>query len=451
MKIDVNLEKLIERLPVFIGQYIKQHPHKEKLIEIVLDLGRRPEIRFTTGPEYISKNIVSWEDLNYITKRISTFNNENRAGIESTLHRISCIRNRQFLITGLTCRIGRAVYGNVCLVRDLLESTNSLLILGKPGVGKTTIIREIARVLSDEMKKRVIIIDTSNEIAGDTNIPHSAIGKARRMQVSNSNFQHQIMLEAVENHMPQILIIDEIGTELEALTTCMIAEKGIKMIATTHGNCLKNLIKNNSLTSLIGGIEYVTLSDEEARRRKIQKTVLERKTYPAFQIAIEINEQNLWTIHEDVKNSIDILLRQNFLRKQIRQSIENQKGIIKYNDVNFKNNLVFDKVYDVSNSWSLKNLHNSNYLNNSKNQKLKIYNYSISSNLIKEVLSKMKIDITITKEIKKTSLIMGLKNSLEQNQKLQKLARKKKIPIYKVNQNTLYQVTKLIQFIIIKK
>ena len=426
MKIDVNLEKLIERLPVFIGQYIKQHPHKEKLIEIVLDLGRRPEIRFTTGPEYISKNIVSWEDLNYITKRISTFNNENRAGIESTLHRISCIRNRQFLITGLTCRIGRAVYGNVCLVRDLLESTNSLLILGKPGVGKTTIIREIARVLSDEMKKRVIIIDTSNEIAGDTNIPHSAIGKARRMQVSNSNFQHQIMLEAVENHMPQILIIDEIGTELEALTTCMIAEKGIKMIATTHGNCLKNLIKNNSLTSLIGGIEYVTLSDEEARRRKIQKTVLERKTYPAFQIAIEINEQNLWTIHEDVKNSIDILLRQNFLRKQIRQSIENQKGIIKYNDVNFKNNLVFDKVYDVSNSWSLKNLHNSNYLNNSKNQKLKIYNYSISSNLIKEVLSKMKIDITITKEIKKTSLIMGLKNSLEQNQKLQKLARKKK-------------------------
>ena len=451
MKIDVNLEKLIERLPVFIGQYIKQHPHKEKLIEIVLDLGRRPEIRFTTGPEYVSKNIVSWEDLNYITKRISTFNNENRAGIESTLHRISCIRNRQFLITGLTCRIGRAVYGNVCLVRDLLESTNSLLILGKPGVGKTTIIREMARVLSDEMKKRVIIIDTSNEIAGDTNIPHSAIGKARRMQVSNSNFQHQIMLEAVENHMPQILIIDEIGTELEALTTCMIAEKGIKMIATTHGNCLKNLIKNNSLTSLIGGIEYVTLSDEEARRRKIQKTVLERKTYPAFQIAIEINEQNLWTIHEDVKNSIDLLLRQNFLRKQIRQSIENQKGIIKYNDVNFKNNLVFDKVYDVSNSWSLKNLHNSNYLNNSKNQKLKIYNYSISSNLIKEVLSKMKIDITITKEIKKTSLIMGLKNSLEQNQKLQKLARKKKIPIYKVNQNTLYQVTKLIQFIIIKK
>ena len=451
MKIDLNLEKLIEKLPFFLRNCIEYHPNKEKLIEIVLDLGCRPEIRFPTGPEYLSKHIVSWEDLEYITKRISSFNNENRAGIEFTLHRISCIRNRQFLITGLTCRIGRAVYGNVCLIRDLLESNNSLLILGKPGVGKTTIIREIARVLSNEMKKRVIIVDTSNEIAGNTNIPHSAIGKARRMQVSNSNFQHQIMLEAIENHMPQIIVIDEIGTELEALTISMIAEKGIKMIATTHGSCLESLIKNTSLNNLIGGIEYVTLSDEEAKRRKIQKTILERKTYPAFQTAIEINEQNLWTIHEDIKNSIDLLLRQNFSKKQVRQSTENHKGIIKYSDTIVKNSLVVKNIYSMSNSWTLKNLYSPNYLINSKKQKLRIYIYSISSNLIKEVLSKMNIDIIITKNIKKTSLIMGLKNSLEQNQKLQKLAQKKKIPIYKVNQNTLYQVTKLIQFIIKNK
>ena len=333
----------------------------------------------------------------------------------------------------------------------MLESNNSLLILGKPGVGKTTIIREIARVLSNEMKKRVIIVDTSNEIAGNTNIPHLAIGKARRMQVSNSNFQHQIMLEAIENHMPQIIVIDEIGTELEALTISMIAEKGIKMIATTHGSCLESLIKNTSLNNLIGGIEYVTLSDEEAKRRKIQKTILERKTYPAFQTAIEINEQNLWTIHEDIKNSIDLLLRQNFSKKQVRQSTENHKGIIKYSDTIVKNSLVVKNIYSMSNSWTLKNLYSPNYLINSKKQKLRIYIYSISSNLIKEVLSKMNIDIIITKNIKKTSLIMGLKNSLEQNQKLQKLAQKKKIPIYKVNQNTLYQVTKLIQFIIKNK
>ena len=450
MKIDVNLEKLIEKLPLFIRQYINQHPQKEKIVEIVLDLGRRPEVRFPTGPEYLSKSIVSWEDLDYITRRISTFNNENRAGIEFTLHRISCIRNRKFIITGLTCRIGRAVYGNVCLIRDLLESTNSILILGKPGVGKTTVIREIARVLSDEMKKRVIIIDTSNEIAGDTDIPHSAIGKARRMQVSNSNFQHQIMLEAVENHMPQIIIIDEIGTELEALTTCMIAEKGIQMIGTTHGNSLKNLIKNPSLTNLIGGIEYVTLSDEEARKRKIQKTILERKTYPTFQIAIEINEQNLWIIHEDVKSSIDLLLRQTSLSKQIRQSIENEKGIIKYNNFSITNNLMLNQSDSISSSWICQNFYNPNHLISSKKQKLIIYIYSISYNLIKEVLSKMKVDIIITKEIKKASLIMGLKNSLEQNQKLQKLAKKKKIPIYKVNRSTVYQIAKLIKFILFK-
>ena len=230
MKSDTDLEKLIEKLPVFIKQYIRQHPNKEKIIEIVLDLGKRPEVRFPTGPEYISKNIISWNDLEYVTKRVSVFSNENRAGVELTLHRISCIRNRQFLITGLTCRIGRAVFGSICLIRDLLQSHKSMLLLGKPGVGKTTIIREIGRILADEMQKRVIIIDSSNEIAGHTNIAHLAIGKARRMQVSNTNFQHQIMIEAVENHMPEVIIIDEIGTELEALAACTIAEKGIQLI-----------------------------------------------------------------------------------------------------------------------------------------------------------------------------------------------------------------------------
>jgi len=205
-----DLDKLLEKLPGFVKKHVNQHPQKKKIIEIIIDLGRRPEARFPTGPEYLSQKIISWQDMDYIIKRINGFSNENRAGIEHTLHRISCIRNRQFLIVGLTCRIGRAVFGSICLARDLLESGKSILILGKPGVGKTTVIREMARVLSDEMEKRVIIIDTSNEIAGGSDIPHSAIGKARRMQVSQPNFQHQIMIEAVENHMPQVIIIDEL-------------------------------------------------------------------------------------------------------------------------------------------------------------------------------------------------------------------------------------------------
>merc|ERR1712087_133060 len=207
---------------------------------------------------------------------------------------------RQFVINGLTCRVGRAIFGTISIIRDLLESGQSILILGRPGVGKTTIIREIARVLSDEMEKRVIIIDTSNEIAGDTDIPHSGIGRSRRMQVPKTELQHQVMIEAVENHMPQVIIIDEIGTELEVLAARTIAEKGVQLIGATHGNCLENLIKNPPLSDLIGGIQHVTLSDDEAKRRGTQKSILERKTYPAFEIVIEMNHPNIWTIHENV-------------------------------------------------------------------------------------------------------------------------------------------------------
>jgi len=208
MNIDHDLKKLLNNLPCFLYTYLETHPNKDKLIEIVLDLGRRPEARFTTGPEYLSQKIISWQDIDYLTKRISKFSEENRAGIERTLHRISCIRNRQFLINGLTCRVGRAIFGTISIIRDLLEYRKSILILGKPGVGKTTIIREIARVLSDEMGKRVVIIDTANEIAGDSDIPHSGIGRARRMQVPKTDLQHKIMLEAIENHMPQVIVID---------------------------------------------------------------------------------------------------------------------------------------------------------------------------------------------------------------------------------------------------
>ena len=307
-----DLEKLIENLPFFLQEHLNEHIYRDQLIEIVLDLGRRPEARFVHGPEYLSQKIISWQDIDYVTKRISKFSNENRAGIERTLHRISCIRNRQFLINGLTCRVGRAIFGTISVIRDLLESEKSILILGRPGVGKTTIIREIGRVLADEMEKRVIIIDTSNEIAGDSDIPHSGIGRARRMQVPKTELQHHVMIEAVENHMPQVIIIDEIGTDLEVLAARTIAEKGVQLVGTTHGNCLENLIKNPSLADLIGGIQYVTLSDDEAKRRGTQKSILERKAYPAFEIVIEINHPNSWTIHEDVTYSVDLLLRNNF-------------------------------------------------------------------------------------------------------------------------------------------
>jgi len=453
MTIDDDLETLLNNLPFFIYEHLHNYSNKEKLIEIVLDLGRRPEARFTTGPEYLSQKVISWQDLDYITKRVSKFSGENRAGIERTLHRISCIRNRQFLINGLTCRVGRAIFGTIPIIRDLLESGKSILILGRPGVGKTTIIREISRVFSDEMEKRVIIIDTSNEIAGDSDVPHNGIGRARRMQVPKTELQHKIMLEAIENHMPQVIVIDEIGTELEALAARTIAEKGVQLVGTTHGNCLENLIKNPSLSDLIGGIQYVTISDEEAKRRGTQKSILERKSYPAFQIAIEVNQVSSWTIHENIENSVDLLLRGNFNISQIRNIKKNEKLIINYKklqkDFLIKNSQFLNKeMISIHKNWFKTNkLRNFSSLT-LKNTTLIIYPYSLSKNLIREILIKLGNKIIITTQIKQANLIIGLKKHLRQNFRLKNLANKRNIPIYTINQRSIYQVMRLLQFFI---
>jgi stage III sporulation protein SpoIIIAA len=452
MNADNELEKLIENLPSPLQDYLNHHPLKHELIEIVLDLGRRPEARFSHGPEYLSPKIISWQDIDYMTQRISKFSSENRAGIERTLHRISCIRNRQFLINGLTCRIGRAVFGTISAIHDLLESEKSILILGRPGVGKTTIIREIGRVLADEMEQRVIIIDTSNEIAGDSDIPHFGIGRARRMQVSKTELQHQVMIEAVENHMPQVIIIDEIGTELEVLAARTIAEKGVKLVGTTHGNCLENLIKNPSLAELIGGIQYVTLSDEEAKRRGTQKSILERKSYPTFEVIIEINSSNSWTIHEDVSLAVDFVLRNISRMEQIRQLWLPEKVEIKcqnsksYSNVFPKQLRSFTKVSQISERFWTE-------LNDVRNQEclqigskpLVIYPYSISNNFIKEALLKLNFRFVVTNDIQKASLIIGFKKHLKQNLKVKRLAQEKQIPIYSVTQVSIYQFLKTLQ------
>jgi stage III sporulation protein SpoIIIAA len=454
MNVNDDLEKLIENLPFFVQKQLNKHSDKDQLIEIILDLGRRPEARFVSGPQYLSQKIISWQDIDYTTKRISKFSNENRAGIERTLHRISCIRNRQFLINGLTCRVGRAVFGIISVIRDLLESEKSILILGKPGVGKTTIIREIARILADEMQKRVIIIDTANEIAGDSDIPHSGIGRARRMQVAKTEFQHQVMIEAVENHMPQVIVVDEIGTELEVLAARTIAEKGVQLVGTTHGNCLENLSKNPPLVDLIGGIQYVTLSDDEAKRRGTQKSILERKAYPAFEIIIEINHQNSWTIHEDVNKSVDLFLRGNFGIGQIRKFYLTEKIEIKCDKIQTYQNSLINGSSNLNNSflttnknWILMNQFKDQKSLNLRSKKLVIYPYSLSYNLLKEILLKTGLKFVLTNEIKKASLILGLKKHLKKNFKLINLAKQKDIPIYALNQVSLYQITKIIQLI----
>lgn len=322
MQMTDDLNQLIGMLPDFLRQLVEQHPQRDSLVEVVMDLGRRPEARFPGKAEYLSEVPISHADLAECITKVGDFGGDNRAGIEKTLHRISAIRNRRGEVIGLTCRVGRAIYGTIGMIRDLVESGQSILMLGRPGVGKTTALREIARVLADELEKRVVIIDTSNEIAGDGDVPHPAIGRARRMQVSRPELQHQVMIEAVENHMPEVIVIDEIGTELEALAARTIAERGVQLIGTAHGNRLENLVKNPTLSDLIGGIQSVTLGDEEARRRGSQKSVLERKAPPTFDIAVEMMERQRWMVHEQVAETIDNLLRGRQPTPQVRTVTE---------------------------------------------------------------------------------------------------------------------------------
>ena len=319
LQITDDLDQLLAILPDPIRDRLEQHSQRNVLVEVVLDLGRRPEARFPNQSEYLSEAAITKADLQHCIDRVGIFSGDNRAGIEKTLHRISAIRNRAGEIIGLTCRVGRAVYGTIGMIRDLVESGRSILMLGRPGVGKTTALREIARVLADELEKRVVIIDTSNEVAGDGDIPHPAIGRARRMQVAHPENQHQVMIEAVENHMPEVIIIDEIGTELEAQAARTIAERGVQLIGTAHGNQIENLMKNPTLSDLVGGIQSVTLGDEEARRRGSQKSVLERKAPPTFDIAVEMLERQKWVVHESVADTVDALLRGRVPNPQVRQ------------------------------------------------------------------------------------------------------------------------------------
>jgi stage III sporulation protein SpoIIIAA len=320
-----DLEALVGALPPHIQASLRELDNLEDLLEVVLDLGRPPEARFLGAEAVLAPQAITEQDIQHVVERIGGFGDDNRAGIEYTLHRISAIRNRGGKIVGLTCRVGRAVYGTIQVIEDLVRSGKSILLLGRPGVGKTTMLREVARVLADDARKRVVIVDTSNEIAGDGDIPHPAIGRARRMQVATPSLQHAVMIEAVENHMPEVIIIDEMGTEQEAAAARTIAERGVQLIATAHGNTLDNLILNPTLSDLIGGIQTVTLGDDEARRRRSQKSVLERKSPPTFDVVVEIQSWDRVAVHVDVARVVDAMLRGLPLAPEVRSAGEDGK------------------------------------------------------------------------------------------------------------------------------
>ena len=480
-----DLDQLLSILPTDLRQPLSEHPKRGQLIEVILDLGRRPEARFPGQAEYLSEQVISKTDLEHCIERVGTFGGDNRAGIEKTLHRISAMRNRAGTIIGLTCRVGRAVFGTVEMIRDLVEAGQSILLLGRPGVGKTTALREIARVLADDLSKRVVIIDTSNEIAGDGDIPHPAIGRARRMQVARPEQQHQVMIEAVENHTPEVIIIDEIGTELEALAARTIAERGVQLVGTAHGNQLENLIKNPTLADLIGGIQTVTLGDDEARRRGSQKSVLERKAPPTFDMAIEMLERQRWVVHEDVAATVDHLLRGRTPETQIRTVGDNGKVIITHElpDVVSQRRTTrrtqrgwreagqmapvaprmqqsaparptplplptaahddFQALLDRQMDTTALEL--STPVGPNGEDLVPIYPYGISREQLHHVIDTLKLPVSITKELGVAQAVLALRSHVRNHSKLKTLAKSRQIPIYTVKSNTIPQITRALQ------
>ncbi len=479
MQVTDDLDALLATLPPAIADQLRDHQQRGELIEVVMDLGRKPEARFSDHWEYLSETPITQEDIQYCSDRVGMFSGDNRAGIERTLHRISAMRNRTGEIIGLTCRIGRAVYGTIGMIRDLVETGRSILMLGRPGVGKTTALREIARVLADDLNKRVVIIDTSNEIAGDGDIPHPSIGRARRMQVSSPELQHQVMIEAVENHMPEVIVIDEIGTELEALAARTIAERGVQLVGTAHGNRLDNLIKNPTLSDLIGGIQAVTLGDDEARRRGSQKSVLERKALPTFDIAVEMLERQRWVVHQDVAATIDQFLRGQQPATEVRatndqgevevyqqgepSSLSNGKtqlqnpvvprptglrasGKMEPVDPNNSQNPEFEQMLEQSWQQFEENTEKVRTPGpNGEDWPVYIYPYGISRNLLDQVLELLKLPVVLTKDMDNADAVVALRSQIKNHSKLRQLAKTKDLPIHVVKSNTLPQITRTLQ------
>ncbi len=415
-----NLEGLLVNLPVDIADRLRQDDRMHELIEVVLDLGREPEARYAGNIHYLSDRLITQADIDHVVNQIGDFGGDNRAGIERTLHRISCIRNRKGHIIGLTCRVGRAVEGTIDIIRDLVESGRSILALGRPGVGKTTKLREIARILADDLHKRVVVIDTSNEIAGDGDIPHPAIGRARRMQVRTPAEQHDVMIEAVENHMPEVIIIDEISTKAEADAARTIAERGVQLIGTAHGNSIENLILNPSLNDLVGGIESVTLGDEEAKRRGTQKSVLERKSPPTFDIAIEIQDRYQLAIHLDVSEVVDQYLRGQMPRPEIR-----------YIDADGKIKKKQEQPADMDR-------HMVN-VTGERESMMHIYPYAVSRSQLERVIKTMRIPAKVTKNMDEADALMLLQ-SYKKHRKIVDAAQARQIPVFMVRSNTIYQI-----------
>lgn len=450
-KITDDLDVLLDVLPANLRHAVEKANNSDKLIEIVIDLGRLPAARFVENEITLSDKEITRTEIDHITERIGDFDADNRAGMERTLHRISAIRNRRTAIVGLTCRVGRAVYGTVDIIQDIIESGKSVLILGRPGVGKTTLLREAARILAEN--KRVVIVDTSNEIGGDGDVPHPAVGKARRMQVREPMLQHEVMIEAVENHNPEVIVIDEIGRELEALAARTIAERGVQLIGTAHGQTLDNLLLNPTLSDLVGGIEAVTLSDEEARRRGTQKTVLERRAPPTFDVLIEIQHRERFAVHLDIMSAVDALLRDVPMPPEIRTRDDAGQVVIeKTAPAKIKSEAtkttprskrqVVSEPKPSPRSESINPPVISN--NGTKLQTVRIFAYGVARNRLMQAAKRLAVPAVVVTDVNEADVLVTLRTYYRNREQTVIDAESRGMPIYVLRANSVSQVEQFI-------
>ena len=461
-RITDDLQVLMSVLPARVVAAVKEANNSDHLLEIILDLGRRPMARFVNQELELCQEEIARADIDYVVSRIGEFDADNRAGLERTLHRISAIRNRHNTIVGLTCRVGRAVYGTIDIIQDLVESNKSILLLGKPGIGKTTMLRESARILAE--KKRVIIVDTSNEIGGDGDVPHPAVGRARRMQVATPSLQHEVMIEAVENHNPEVIIIDEIGRELEAMAARTIAERGVQLVATAHGRTLENLLLNPTLSDLIGGIESVTLSDEEARRRGTQKTVLERRSPPTFDVLVELQDRDKVAVHPDVAEVVDTLVRGYPVNPEIRWRDEKDaihvekpsrpagtrgmvQGTRRSQGIGESKRSDQSQPYVTNRQRPEVSLEPEPYEEESAPRQaratskvLHIYPYGVARNRLQQAAARLGVPAQIAREVEEADLVMTLRAYYRSRQQPIIEAEGRGVPIFVLRANTINQI-----------
>ncbi|CAL5046101.1 unnamed protein product [Urochloa decumbens] len=457
-----ELRRLLELLPGELRRRVETHPELPALVEVVMDLGRPPLARFPSGDFLLSHRPISFDDLQHATSQVGDFGADNRAGISRTLHRISAIRNRKGVIVGLTCRVGRAVPGSANLLQDLVKDGGSLLLIGPPGVGKTTVIREIARMLADDYNKRVMIVDTSNEIGGDGDIPHPGIGNARRLQVPNQDMQHKVLIEAVENHMPQAIVIDEIGTKLEAMAASTIAQRGIQLVATAHGVTIENLIMNPSLEMLVGGIQSVTLGDEEASRRGVQKTVLERKGPSTFTCAAEIVSKTELRVHRSLESTVDALLAGKAPNVEIRKlgskvlvqevSVQKEQSHIGlYEDATqFEGDSLRNARRSLDSAFNLDSADGHIENSDEAESSLNLYAYGISESTALQAIKQLNLEdvVTLTYNISEADAVIALHSKLKKNSQIQAVVKSQDIPVFFVKTNSLSQITRALRALV---